>query len=1625
MIRRAYRLCSLIFFLSAVVAAWGQAAPTATLTATCTAPCNAPATITLSATTTVASGRAVSKVEFYDGATLLATDTASPYSSTRTAVVGGSHSFTAKVYDNAATPLTGVSAAKGIAVNTAPSVTLVAACGANPCAAPASVTLTATPTDPDGSIAKIEFYRGATLISTKVAVPWTFTDPALTAATYSYTAKAFDNAATPLATTSTAQSVTVATAPTVTLTAACTAPCNAPAAITLTATATVASGRAVSKVEFYEGATLLATDTTSPYSSARAAVTGGSHIYTAKVYDTAATPLTATSTAIAVAVNTAPTVSLAAVCNANPCNAPATVTLTATPADVDGTISKVEFYRGATLLATKIAAPWTYSDAALAAGSYSYTAKAFDSATTALATTSTAQAITVVTPVTPPTVTLTAACTAPCNAPATVTLTATTTVASGRTVSKVEFYEGATLLATDTTAPYTSARTSVTGGARTYTAKAYDSGATPLTATSTAIAVAVNTAPTVSLTATCNVSPCSAPATVTLTATPADSDGTISKVEFYRGSTLVATTTAAPWTFSDAARPAGTFSYTAKAFDNGAVSLSTTSTAQSVVVSVSTAASVTLTATCPNMPCMVPISVDLIAVPTVASGRAVARVEYYDGAQLLGETTVAPHAAGFVIYTAGSHSFTAKVYDNATPPTVAFSAAQVVNYASMDLTATCAAPCDKGATITLTVGNIMVPGKAISRVEFFDQVNVHGADGAFTSVGATTTAPWTISIPNAAWGEHLPVATAYDSGGTPALVASARTALIVGEPVTLALTCIAPCVEPATINFSVDARYSEAFYLKRVAVLDGPTVVGDTDWLGFSNGGLPLWNRILPYVGTVTGIRSGNHTFSAFVDAARYYSVGTYRIGTATQALSVTALPSQTATLTPDGAASTLSVPAGSDVLYKISAQSGDHLSLLLENNLPDDGATQVSYSLGTEYCSTISPQLPPETGNLSSHGNLLAYGPLRNAHCYANLSQMFNAPNRQVLNLSAFGPTDMTIRLSRPTAAAAQSIAATLTRQEQLTLTPNVAPVAVAPLQAGRAQRYQFALVAKQIVSFVQTQSGPSGYGVDMAIVPPSTPDGFLNANWPLGATFPLVLRATETGNHTMVATQQSAVRGSATLAMNTATPVGTLATDGTVLQWQPSRKGAIGTISLPAVAGRTYTLSAISPINTQDFRIFIDDPSGAALSLPYSALFRSVEFVAVQSGVHTITVIATAANPYAHDFTVLDGLPTVSFANLSAVAACPGGPYSNSVVVSPSGYVDYVYVDQVRVSVGGSPQGIVSIPGAGPYAFAWTNYLLGESYQLVATAVLKNGIRVTSAPVAVTFSAPPAVIDCALAGGNLAMDDDQFSFVGDVTGAKNASIFVNNVRVPIDEQGRFFANNIPLTQGNNSISVLINQLSGHTTLTYNVTRSGSPAFSVALGKDTGNAPFATTVTVTNRNNSPWQRINIDQDGNGTDDVVLTALAGSTASAQLSLPAKGRFRVRVRVFGANDSLLFETFRYVLVTLPTDDIAVVTEVYEGMTEMLRVGSVVGALNHFTDESLPKFRIVLNALAPSLPLIAGNYGLIGRNLGSCCSVILYSSTAELLVTRYKGGRYYGYRIYLVRDAADGLWRIHDM
>ncbi|MFI7423388.1 glycoside hydrolase family 48 protein [Nonomuraea sp. NPDC049684] len=76
--------------------------------------------------------------------------------------------------------------------------------------------------------------------------------------------------------------------------------------------------------------------------------------------------------------NTPPTVALTSPTAGQTYTAPATVAIAANAADADGTVAKVDFYQGSTLLGTDTSAPYGYTWQNVAAGSYSITAKATD-----------------------------------------------------------------------------------------------------------------------------------------------------------------------------------------------------------------------------------------------------------------------------------------------------------------------------------------------------------------------------------------------------------------------------------------------------------------------------------------------------------------------------------------------------------------------------------------------------------------------------------------------------------------------------------------------------------------------------------------------------------------------------------------------------------------------------------------------------------------------------------------------------------------------------------------------------------------------------------------------------------------------------------------------------------------------------------------------------------------------------------------------------------------------------------------------------------------------------------------------------------------------------------------------
>jgi chitodextrinase len=235
-------------------------------------------------------------------------------------------------------------------------------------------------------------------------------------------------------------------------------------------------------------------------------------------------------------------------------------------------------------------------------------------------------------------------------------------------------------------------------------------------------------APVVNITAPASNASFSAPASVTISASASDADGSVTKVEFYNGSTKLGEATSSPYTYTWTNVAAGSYNLTAKATDNSAKT--TTSSIVSIVVGGGTntggcdgiaawtaadvytggmqvvynskvytanwwtqneqpdthagdgqvwkyvkdcggtttpgnqSPAVSITSPAASASFAAPASVTITASASDADG-SVAKVEYYSASAKIGEATSSPFSYTWTGVVAGTYSLTAKATDNA------------------------------------------------------------------------------------------------------------------------------------------------------------------------------------------------------------------------------------------------------------------------------------------------------------------------------------------------------------------------------------------------------------------------------------------------------------------------------------------------------------------------------------------------------------------------------------------------------------------------------------------------------------------------------------------------------------------------------------------------------------------------------------------------------------------------------------------------------------------------------------------------------------------------------------------------------------------------------------------------
>jgi len=487
---------------------------------------------------------------------------------------------------------------QAFAQNQPPTISLWSPSNGATLQAPGLMQLRVVASDPDGSVTKVEYFRNGIFLGAVTTPPFSANWTNVPAGTYTMTAKAFDNAG--ATTVSTGRTVTVHPAnaanpaPAVSLlNPNAGATYNSPATVQMFSSAT--DDVSVNRVEYY--ITMSGSDVLQcialgpPWYCPLGGIPAATWPFKARAFDNLGKSTLTPANSIVVttpnASNPAPTITLTRPVNGATYVSPAVLPLRATAADSNGTVNRVEYYVNGYWLATSTTAPYGFDWSGVAAGTYNLSATVWDNQ--GKSTTSATAVVTVHDPSPgnpPPSVAIVRPVMgATYEAAANVTVGAAAT--DNVSINRVEIYASGVYQATLMSAPYETTFTGVPAGSYDWTAIAYDnqgaSTTSPVVATQVLAPNPGNLPPTISLTLPTNNASYSAPATIPLSATAADSDGSINRVEFFANGVQLGTVTTPPYTGNWAAVPPGTYSITATAWDN--LGRATTSAPATVTVS--------------------------------------------------------------------------------------------------------------------------------------------------------------------------------------------------------------------------------------------------------------------------------------------------------------------------------------------------------------------------------------------------------------------------------------------------------------------------------------------------------------------------------------------------------------------------------------------------------------------------------------------------------------------------------------------------------------------------------------------------------------------------------------------------------------------------------------------------------------------------------------------------------------------------------------------------------------------------------------------------------------------------------------------------------------------------------
>lgn len=431
----------------------------------------------------------------------------------------------------------------------------------------------------------------------------------------------------------------------------------------------------IAKIEFIkDGFSVLGTEYQPPYNIDWTNAPTGTYTLNARATDnngavTLSSPITIT--VLNQSGQNPPTVTLTSPVNGSTINLGDKLTLSANASDADGSVVKVEFYEGNTLLHADGNAPFEYTWTSTASGTYSFKAVATDNA--ALTTTSSVSTITVVGPNADPVVSIIKpSVNATYSQGDDIEIEANASDTDG-SIWKVEFFVGTQLITTEYNAPYEAVISNAQVGKYTLTAVATDNSGGVTTSAGIPIEVLGSSGgggsgtvapPTIDFLEPLNGSAVPAGSTLYVEAAASQPAGSITEVIFFLNDTQYKVEKAAPYQAPLYNVQPGTYLLEAIAYDNfgntdtAEVSYTVTSSGGSTV-----RPSVSIIKPLASATYKIGSDIDVEATATDSDGT-INRVEFFlDGVKWRTEKVI-PYTGTLSNMQAGSYSLMAIAYDN-------------------------------------------------------------------------------------------------------------------------------------------------------------------------------------------------------------------------------------------------------------------------------------------------------------------------------------------------------------------------------------------------------------------------------------------------------------------------------------------------------------------------------------------------------------------------------------------------------------------------------------------------------------------------------------------------------------------------------------------------------------------------------------------------------------------------------------------------------------------------------------------------------------------------------------------------------------------------------------------------